>query len=189
MLSLNSYNGFDFIACYYPLIDFNGSCSNIDSCYVVGVAREATLNTSERIPVRSISSLVISTYRTDMRSPSWINEYYRHSRKSSFVLDETSQLPECPRMVAASLSPSNRCTGSDAFEVFEGNSITSVFCFSHNLLGNYMVNVTMESAFPSRKLFEMPLSRFSPRTLEVGTEFSISFPNLINLFPAESCLL
>jgi hypothetical protein len=59
MLHLNSINGFDFITCYYPLIDFNGSCSDIDSCYVVSIAREATLNTSKCISIWSIRFFVV----------------------------------------------------------------------------------------------------------------------------------
>ncbi len=185
MFSLNSYNGFDFIACYNRLV-YGSPESYIDSCYVVSAAREVALNTSERISVGSIPSLVMSADRTDVGSSSRINEYNRYSTKGSFIFDETSQLPECPRVVAASLSLSNRCTGSDAFEIFKSNSFTSVFCFRHNILGNYMINVTMESSLPARELHKMPLSRFSSCFLEVSSEFSISFPDLINLFPAES---
>jgi|GEM_PF-476642 len=184
MLSLNSYKGFDFITCYNRLID-SSPCCYIDSCNVVSMTREATLNTSKCIPVWSIPSFIMPTYRANMRSSSWIHKYNRYSRKSSFVLNETSQLIECPRMVAASLSLSNRCTGSDTCEVFKSNSFASVFCFSHNLLGNYVINVTMKPSLLAREFLEMSLSGFSPCTLEVDKKSRISFPNLINLFPTE----
>ncbi len=107
MFHLNSNNGFDFITCYNRLID-SSPRSNIDRCYVVSVAREATLNTSESISVRSIPFFVMSTFGTDMRSSSRINKNNRNTSKVSLILYETSQLIERPRMKAASLSPSYR---------------------------------------------------------------------------------
>ena len=181
MLHLNSCFGFDFITCYYPLIDFNGSCSDIDRCYMVSIARETTLNTPERIPVWSIRSFIMPTFRTDMRSSSRINKEYRNTSNGSLVFNETSQLIERPRMKTASLSPSYRYRLANTLEVFKSYRLSCVFGFSHDLLGNNMINVTMETGFPVGKSFEMPHCGWGVSFLQVSSQGCVFLPDLINL--------
>ena len=166
--------------------DYFAPISYIDSSNVVSRASTAALNTSESISCRSVPFTDMVTHWTGLGSISTGNEYERHASECSLVLDETSQLFECPRTLSVALSLSNRSSGSDAIEIFKGDHSSSVFSFSDNVLGNNMINVAMESSFPAREFLEMPFSTSGLGFLEVGTEFSVLFSSLVNLLSAKT---
>ena len=166
--------------------DYFAPISYIDSSNVVSGASTAALNTSESISCRSVPFTDMIAHWTGLGSISTGNEYERHASECSLVLDETSQLFECPRTLSVALSLSNRSSGSDAIEIFKGDHSSSVFSFSDNVLGNNMINVAMESSFPAREFLEMPFSTSGLGFLEVGTEFSVLFSSLVNLLSAKT---
>lgn len=147
--------------------DYFAPVGYIDSSNMVSGVSEPALDAFERISCWSVPLIDVVAYRTGLGRVRTGHEYKRYSCKSGFVLDETTQLPECPGRMSATLCLSNRCPGSDTVEVFDGNHSASVFCFSHNLPGNNMILMPVEPALPSGKGLEVSFSTPGSCTLEL----------------------
>lgn len=162
-------------------VDYFAPISYIDSSNMVSGASVAALNTSKIISRWSVPLVDMVAHWTGLGSICSSHEHKGYACKSSLVLDETSKLSECPGMLSTALSFSNRHSGSDAFEVFDGNHSTSVFGFSNNFLGDAMIGMCMKSPFFSRNPLEMPFSTSSSSFLETRFNSGISFSCYIDL--------
>jgi len=111
-----------------------------------------------------------------------VGQLYQHPRKLSLILDKLNKLAESPGVVATPLGFSNRCPIPDAVEVFQGNQAMGVFSLRHQLLADYVVGVSSEVSFPTRKPFKMSLSRFSSLALERSLKPIGLFPYLVYFF-------
>lgn len=164
---------------YNRRIDKRPRC-NVHRSNMVSGANEPALNTFEIIPIRPISCFVMFTFGANMRSTSRIDQYYWNPRKFRFILDKIPKLIESPRMVLATLRLFNPYLVANARQIFECNRSTSVFSFSHNILGDAMVNVTIEFAYFTRELLEMSFGTLSACPLEFTFEFCHLTSNFIN---------
>jgi len=165
--------------------DYFAPIRYIDSSNVVSRTSMPALNTSEHISCRSISLTDMVAYWTGLRSICTGHEYKRHTCDGSLIFDKIPQLSECPGMVSASLSLSNRHSGSDAFEIFESDHSSSVFGFSNNILGNNMIGMSMKPSFPARYLFKMPLGTSCSGFLQVCLKLGIFLSGSISLLTTE----
>ena len=91
---------------------------------------------------------------------SWIHGDDWYSSDLRFVVDELSELMEAPRVVAATLRPSNRCLAAYAFQVFKGDCAASVFGFRHQTLTDIMIRVSPVAGFVSAELLQVSLGTF-----------------------------
>jgi len=146
-------------------------CGNHLCRHVVRRPNIATGHAFETISVWSVSFVHTSAGRTGVgRSPRIHDDYWNPS-ECRLVFDEAPQLPESPRAVAATLRLSNRCLGSDALQIFQGNHAPSAFGFHHQVLGNAVVDILSISLLPPHKSLEMSLSALGSPSLEFRFQF------------------
>lgn len=169
----------------YRLVD-NSLVSDINRCNMVSGTSESTLNTIKCIAVRSVFLIDTTTQRTCAGCISWINKLDRDTSDSRFILDKLSELIKSPRIMATTLSFRNRYLVTNTRKVFEGNSPSSVFGFSHNRFRDTVVNISMESLFFTRQLFKMLFSTLRSSALEATTKSRISHSGIINLFTTKN---
>jgi len=126
---------------------------------MVSVTNEITLNTSKLVSSRSVLFVNASTVGTCLGSMFGVNKDYWHSRELCFILNVGSKLIKTPSVKLASLCFSNRFLVADACQIFDSNRSSSVFCFSHYLLRDNMIDVVVVSFLFSTNSFEMSFSR------------------------------
>lgn len=165
------------------LVD-SSPASDVQCSYIVGWPSEVTPETRKQISGRSVSPLVMPTFRAGVRCPSGVHGKDGNACQSCFIFDEASELLERPRVVAATLrSPYNRYP-SDALKLLKGDHPLGVFSLRHQPLRDHMVDVTPEPRLPAGKLLEMASSALCSYHLEFRFQ-SLSFnSDLIHLFPA-----
>ena len=163
-------------------------CIDIHPCLyvlrgdVVCMSSETAQLTPELISTRSVSLVVEPTPGTYMRCPSWVDEYHRDTCESRFVFDERSQLSERPRGLTATLCLSKPfASRTDVSQIFETNRSMAVFGFSHNSLGDAVVDISDESTLSSREPLEMSFGTPRILLLERRTEFGHLPPDGIDL--------
>ena len=155
-------------------------CSDVDRRDVVRRTSEPALLTFKSISGYSISFGFISTSGAGSGSSSRIHNIDRDTCEGSLVFDKTPQLPECPGMLASTLSLSNRYPISDALQIFEDDHLTGVLGFRYQFLGDDMIGIGGESSLFSGESFEMLLCTPGATFLETTPVFG-SFPtNLID---------
>jgi hypothetical protein len=153
---------------------------NVKRSDVVSGASEATPRTREVIPRRSIFSSFMSTSWADVGCSSWIDDNHGDASQSSFVLDESPQLPEAPRAMVVSLSLPNRGPCVDACEVFNGNRTFRVFGLCYQSLRDAMIYVTLKSRYASCQSFEMSSCALGSSGLESCSKIQCAFTHLPN---------
>ena len=119
--------------------------------------------------------------RAGSRGVARVDCFDSNTRNLSFVFDKHAELCKCPRVMLFPLSFSNRCSGTDAPQVFDGDTPTSVFSLSNNTLGYAMIGVCGEIMFFTRSFFEKFLSRLSSLRLEFLSKLRVAFSETINL--------
>lgn len=146
-------------------------CSDVDRCDVVRRPSEAALLTFKLISTDSVALALISASGTGSGSSSRVDCHDGDARQSRLVLDETPQLTECPRLLASTLSPPNRCPTPDALQILEDYHTVGVLGFGYQLLGYDVINISGEPSLLARETLEM-----LPGTL--GTAFLEGCPVL-----------
>ncbi len=150
--------------------DYFGPGCNIASADVVGVGRKAASGADEFGLCPTVRLIDVSTFWACPACVSRVHSYNGNSRKSCFVANERTKLPERPRVQHAPLSFSYGYPSTDAREVLDSNSSFGAFSFADNCFGNNVVRIRMKMAFPSSKLAKVPLGAFSACTLKLGSK-------------------
>jgi hypothetical protein len=90
--------------------------------------------------------------------------------KPGLVLEEAAKLSESPLAVPTTLRSPKPLAGAlpDAFEIFEGYPPVGLFSLAYDAFAEYMVSIALEAALLAGQLFEVALSRFSARLLQLG---------------------
>ncbi len=164
---------------YNRLVDSSPK-RNIHCSDVIRRPSEAARLTSKFVSGWSICFSYMAARWASPRSVPGINKDQRNTCNLGFVLNKHPKQPKIPS-VQATLSLSNRNSGSDALEIFQSNRSQSVFGFRNNLLGNAVVNIFGKPGHPTRKLLKMPLGRFCPLTLKPGFQRIEPVSGLVDL--------
>jgi hypothetical protein len=98
-------------------------------------------------------------------------------RKTRLVLNKLSQLSECPRVQNGTLLSPNRDPGTDAAQVLQRDTSSSVFSVGNDLLGYDMVNIGSKATLATGKLPEFTTAPASPFTLKFGPQASVPVAN------------
>lgn len=101
------------------------------------------------------------------------------------VLDKAAQLVEGPGVYDSPLRPPNRYSLADALEVFEGDTARGVFGASHQLLGDAMIKVPLETLFTPPPLYEQSPGRLRTPALELGPQAAIAGPDVLDSSASE----
>src|SRR5262245_38370586 len=110
--------------------------------------------TQEHISSYSILSTHMIAFGTSLTCVTRVYRLHFHSGQRPLVFYIPSQLRECPLTQAISLLLPEPCPVSDAFEVFDGYSLTGVCSFRNDLLGNGMVGIRFKSPLPTGERFQ-----------------------------------
>ena len=161
-------------------VDIGPKCY-VHSSYVIRRPSEATGFTQEFVSGRPISLRDVPARRASPGCVSRINQDQRHTGDSRFVCQELPELIEAPSMQVATLSLSNHNPGSNAIEIFNGNSSKGVFGFRNKLLRDTMVCVLSKPGGLLGKLLKMPLCRFGSLGLKPRLQGICSLSNLVEL--------
>lgn len=104
--------------------------------------------------------------RAFLRGIGRINVDHRNTGYSCLVVDILPELIEAPVMLFASLSLWNRYPLSYTREIFQHDSRGGVYGLRNQLLGDAMVNVSMEPGIPYQKAFSDVVLRYLYRNSE-----------------------
>src|SRR5882672_5874964 len=130
----------------------------------------------------------MTTLRTSTRRITRINGNYRHSRNPRLVFHEGAKLSERPTRHPGSLSLAKPCSITNAFELFNGDSRLSVFCFLNEPLADDVVGVPAKAS-----LFLSAGFQLAPNVLRpIAALLSLRGGNLKDLAAAvvmPACLL
>ena len=88
---------------------------------------------------------------------------------------------ETPRMMDATLGPSNRYPITDALEVFQGNTPTGAFGLRNQQFGDDVVNIAGKSRFLLTALLEESLCGLSTLRLEIGPQSGMTMAQAVDL--------
>ena len=135
--------------------------------------------------VETVSFIDMTAKRTGPGSVSGVNRNYRNPGHLGFVFDKRPQLREAPGMLSASLGLSNSYPVSDAFQIFQGNSLSGALGLRNQLLGDLMINVSGESLFFGGSLLQDTFGRFSSFGLQSGPQSGITMPQAVDLTAGE----
>ena len=158
----------------------NRLCPYVNRGDVVRQSNETALHTLEFTfdPIFLIDMTAIGTCLGGILG---IDKYNGDARQFGFIFNELSELIKSPRIMSATLILSNRCL-SDIAQIFESNRPFSVFGFSHNILGDNMIDILPETTFLSREFFEMSLCRSTTAGLQTCPQLRHFSPNSFNFF-------
>jgi len=159
-------------------------CRNVPCGYAVCESSEPAVSAFELRLTEPISLVNMAAFGASPRCVSWVYQDHGNTCEFGFVRDELSQLSECPRTMAATLSLPNNRVPSNALQIFEGDCSTGVFGFSHQFLGNAMVDIGSVTGFLAGDFSQVAGCAPSAALLESGAEFGHLAPDLFYLFPA-----
>lgn len=152
---------------------------------MIGVTSESARFTFELSLTDSVLSADMVAVRAGLTGVLGVNEDDGNPLQSSFILDEVCQLPECPRIVVATLSLPNNRSLTYALQVFEGNGSVSAFGLRNYTLGDAVISVGLESSFISGQLSEMAFRTFGPAELESSSEVGDGVSSVLDGISAE----
>ncbi len=99
------------------------------------------------------------------------------SHPSGLVIDEGSELVECPFVTSLALELLNRAPQKDAFEVFQGNPPLRAFCRANDSLADDAVGIGLKPAFSPGDLSQFPPGQLCSGLLENRPEPAVSMPS------------
>lgn len=116
----------------------------------------------------------------------WVHKPNGNTSEFSLVFDELSELMEAPRVLGATLTPSNRYPRADAPQVFEGDSTLGAFSLRNQPLRDDVVDVSNEARLFSTAFLKQTLSRLGSFALKFSSKFSIAFSYTVNFVSTPS---
>lgn len=156
--------------------------SGVQVC-VSGITTTCTKELRLTLPISLINT---STYRTSPTGIPRINWNDKNTSKFGLVLNEGSELSECPRVDDSPLALPNRYPFADTLEVLNGDATMGVFSPSHQLFRDAMVDVSLETAFPSTSLLQQPLRGFGALALELRPELDEAGTHVVDNLAGEA---
>jgi len=149
---------------------------------VVSVPNESALSTLKLFAF-SVSFGDMPAFWAGSTCVSRVNVDNGYSYDFGFVLDETLQLVEAPRMDCSSLAAtSNRYPPAYAFEVFKGYSSEGVLSLLNNPFANVVVDCRCKSMFFSAAFPKQTLSRLGSFRLKFTSNFGVSASYSVEFF-------
>lgn len=155
---------------------------NIQSSVGIGVGNVSTPLADELALRTTVGPLAMPTFVAGLRGVGRIDADERDPGESGFVFEEGAKLSECPRAAPTTLRPSQPFAGSfpDAFEVFESYAPVGLFRLAHDLLGQDVIRVLLESAFFAGEFLEVALCRFRASCLQLGADTLVASARLLD---------
>ena len=129
----------------------------------------------------SVTFIDTTTYRASTRRIPRINGLDLHPSEFGFVFDKPPQLIERPRVLLLPLAISNRNSGTDTAQIFEGDTPASVFGLCNDSLTYGVVDIGSETALFTGALSEKLFSLFRPFGLKFGAKLSMALSEPIDL--------
>jgi hypothetical protein len=148
---------------------------------VISPAREAALNTEERILSLAIGFIDTTTARALTAGVLGVNFDHGDTGPLRFVFDKISQLGKRPRMQCRSLAASGGCPVADTLQVFKGNSTTGVLRSFYDLLDDNVVGISGKATLFARQLLQSAFGRTGLLLLQLASKATLAKANALNL--------
>ena len=141
-----------------------------------------TTFTTEKLGLRpAITPVDEAASRTSLASLAWVNPHHLATDCLCFVLKETPELEETPRVQSSAGFPMIDLNPiSDVREVLKHDSSTRIY-IPDNRTGDNVVAISSESLFTSSKDSEMPLGRLRSFSLQFTPEAKYTFNNFLHM--------
>lgn len=158
--------------------------TDISRSQEVSIKMKTALTTKELGPRFTIAPIDVTAPVTPLAGLSGVYHRNLASNSFSFVLQESPELPEAPRVQpAASFSMIDPNSISDVREVFNHNS-SSWFNTPDNRTRDDVVAIPSESLLTTSKVSKMSLGALRTIGLQVTSEAKYSFENFLHVFVA-----
>lgn len=130
---------------------------------------------------RTVTLINTATDRTGARGITRVNKFDYNSCQYRFVLDKTTQLSECPRVMLSPLAVSNRDSVMDTAQIFKSDTSASVFSLCNNTFGNSVIDIGSEASFFVRTFYKKSFGCLCAFGLEFATKFGLTLSEAVDL--------
>lgn len=170
----------------YDRLSDRSPCRYVACGVEISKSRIPTRDTGEQALRLSIGSFRMSTLRALLTGMFRVNLKQANAKHGSLVCQELLELKESPVGMPRPLSFSNR-SGSDAFEILNGNRGPKCLSLLDDVFADYMVGVALKSFLSARQFSQMSFRRLRTFLLQCFTKPVITLACVLYLFAGE-CL-